>query len=182
MSIFKKTRLDRDLIADNKTPEVVKELEESYPRIEEKVAPPKRVSNTSTFPQKAEIVVETKAKKTVNPYMQAQVKPSKNLIKLIPITKEGEQSLVILTIEDASTIINRGNIDVENSTISTKSHALLEVIDGEVFLNNQTSAETTFLQVKQPTRLQNGDVILLGNRLIKVVIESVSLAANGLDD
>ena len=182
MSIFKKTRLDRSVIVENKTIEAVKELEASYPRIEEEAEPSKRVSNTSTFQHEAEPVVKTRVNKTINPYIQAQTRSSKSVIKLTPITKENEQSLATLIVEDASTIVNRSNIDPENPTISTKSHALLEIRDGQVFLNNQTAAETTFIQVKQPTQLQNGDVILLGNRLIRVNIENSNVTTNGLDD
>jgi FHA domain len=181
MSLFKKTRLDRSVIAENKQPEVVKEIENSYPRIEE-AEPPKRVSNTSTFPtEEAAPVTKTRVNKTVNPYMQAQAKPAKSVVKLTAIAKENETLIGnALVIEDDSTVINRANIDPENPTISGRSHALLEIKNGQVFLSNQTAAETTFVQVRQPMALRNGDVILLGDRLVRVEIENVK--STGLDD
>ena len=182
MSLFKKTRLDRSVIAENKQPEVVKEIENAYPRIEEEL--PKRVSNTATFPVESSTTARQRGNKTINPYTQATAKPTKSVIKLIPITKENESvAISTLVIEDASTIINRANIDPENPTISGKSHALIEIKNGQAFLINQTAAETTFIQIRQSTQLQNGDVILLGDRLVKVEIENTVASNNaGLDD
>jgi FHA domain len=182
MSLFKKTRLDRSVIAENKEPEVVKEIENSYPRIEEEA--PKRASNTAIFAIANDAMTKSSSNKTVNPYTQAQPKPTKSVVKLTPISKENEYLAHTLAIEEASMVINRANIDPENPTISGRGHALIEVKNGQVFLSNQTTAETTFIQVKQPTQLRNGDVILLGDRLIRVEIENITAAATnaGLDD
>ena len=186
MSLFKKTRLDRSLVADEEQPELVKETENVYPRIIEKniEAIPNDVLNASVGIQKDdEVITKTEAKKTVNPYIQGLPKPAKQLVRLIPITREDEQSLTAMTISnEEATVINRANIDIDNPTISNKGHALIEIKNGQILLTNQTKVETTFIQVRQPTALHDGDIILLGNRLIRVEIENFGVSNDELED
>ena len=173
MSIFKKTRLDRSV-----APEPAKEVV-SYPRIEEEVVP-----TTMTPVQEIEPVISPptvrNSAKTINPYTKPLAKPKKSTVKLTPLCKEDEIQRDTLVVEEDRFLLTRHNIDPDNPTLSAKGHALLEVKNGQVFISNQTGAQTTFIQVNNPMPLKSGDVILLGDRLVKIEIETHSQA--GLDD
>lgn len=172
MSIFKKTRLDRST-----TPEPVKEVV-SYPRIEEEEVVP-MPSAQEIEPVISPPTVRNSAK-TINPYTKPLAKPKKSTIKLTPLCKEDEIQRDTLIVEEDSILLTRHNIDPDNPTLSAKGHALLEVKNGQVFISNQTGAQTTFIQVNNPMPLKSGDVILLGDRLVRIEIETQNQA--GLDD
>jgi hypothetical protein len=187
MSLFKKTRLDRNVFADNtsSTPE----SEVVYPRIreEEEITSQTSIISAETFiPIESSPVAlqsnRNSSPKTVNPYTKPTPKPQKTRIKLTPISKDDEALFDTLVSEEYALILNRANIDTDNPTISAKGHALIEVKNGEVYISNQTTAQTTFVQVKSPALLKSGDVILLGNRLVQIEIENIAQTVSGLDD
>ena len=65
---------------------------------------------------------------------------------------------------DNSTILNRANIDPNNNTITSKEQANLECRDGEWYITDLSSQETTFIRKKGEVVLHDGDIILMGNK------------------
>jgi len=171
MSIFKKTRLERTVM-----PEPAQEAV-SYPRIQEE-----EVLLTPIAPVKEEEPAPPirNSSKTINPYTRPLPKPKNCIIRLTALSKDDESQRDTLVYDENSILLNRHNIDPDNPTLSSKGHALLEVKNGQVFISNQTAAQTTFIQVNSPMPLQSGDVILLGDRLVRIEIETT--AQMGLDD
>jgi hypothetical protein len=173
MSIFKKTRLDRPVVAENSD----KKIENSYPRINEDEM---QDFSTPPVPKIEPTPNRQNSPKTINPYTQSAPKPQKSVVRLTPIAKENETQASDIIMDEPSLILNRANTDPNNPTISAKGHALLEIKNGKVYISNETVAETTFVQAKYPTALRSGDVILLGDRLLRIDIELAQ--PNGLDD
>ena len=68
--------------------------------------------------------------------------------------------------------LKRENTEPKNRTITSKGQALLECDDnGQWYITNQSEQGTTVLQVTRKTPIQNGDIIMLGNRSFRFEIE-----------
>ena len=63
--------------------------------------------------------------------------------------------------------LNRDNTDPENSTITSKTQAVVSFEDGKWFIKDESELRSTFVQAARKVELQNGDLILLGNQLYK---------------
>jgi hypothetical protein len=66
--------------------------------------------------------------------------------------------------------VGRENIDANNFSISGQ-HALFEHIDGKWVVSNQSSNGVTLVQVKGKAEIQDGDLILIGNKLFRFKTE-----------
>ena len=60
--------------------------------------------------------------------------------------------------------LKRDNVDPDNMTISQNSQASLTCKDGKWYIKDESMYKTTFVYAARETPLQNGDVILMGNR------------------
>lgn len=63
--------------------------------------------------------------------------------------------------------LNRANTDPNNNTITSKEQAVLTREGDAWYIENRSEQHTTFIRVSKRTRLENGDVIVLGNRLFE---------------
>ena len=63
--------------------------------------------------------------------------------------------------------LNRANLDPNNNTITSKKQAVLLREGEDWYIMNGSEQKTTFVQVKKKVKLENGDVILLGNRMFE---------------
>lgn len=61
-------------------------------------------------------------------------------------------------------ILNRSNTDPNNHTITSKEQAVLTYEKGNWYIENQSDHKSTFIRVTGKTKLNNGDIIVLGNR------------------
>lgn len=61
-------------------------------------------------------------------------------------------------------ILSRANTDSNNNTITSGEQAALIHENGEWFIENRSSQQTTLIRVDRRQQLQDGDVIVLGNR------------------
>ena len=86
------------------------------------------------------------------------------LFKLVPVEKEGENGLQEISFNDDSVELNRGNLDPDNYSITSKSQALIEYKDGSWYIEDKSDLKTTFIQASNAFPLKDGDIILLGNR------------------
>ncbi|WP_372793711.1 FHA domain-containing protein [Lutibacter sp.] len=63
--------------------------------------------------------------------------------------------------------IGRSELDENNKSISS-SHAQFSVVNGKLNLEDISSNAMTFVQVKDKTELNDGDVVILGNQMYKL--------------
>ena len=61
-------------------------------------------------------------------------------------------------------MLSRDKLDAENLTITSKTQAELTFQDGAWFIIDGSELETTFIQARRKMMLEDGDVILMGNR------------------
>ncbi|NBB76191.1 MAG: hypothetical protein GVY02_02330 [Bacteroidetes bacterium] len=64
--------------------------------------------------------------------------------------------------------LNRTNLAPENSSISSGEHAALTHKDGKWFLEDKSSNGATFIQVKGKAAVENGSLIILGDKVFRV--------------
>lgn len=111
---------------------------------------------------------------TVNPYLQGYEYTPTPTFSLKPLPREGEIKVPAkqeLEMEDESFVLNRNNTEPTNPTITSHEQALVSrTEDGRWFIENRSAQGTTFVQVNKRTELQDGDVLLLGNRLFEFKI------------
>ena len=63
--------------------------------------------------------------------------------------------------------LNRENTDPENSTITSKTQAVVTFESGKWSVADKSEFRSTFVQAARKVELQNGDLILLGNQLYR---------------
>lgn len=98
-------------------------------------------------------------KKTIDPYRQ-----KKEIACFLKMIGESEDETQVIKCTGTKVTLNRGNLDPDNMTITSKVQAEIEFRDGEFFIQDKSDKKTTFIQVNQPHSLKDGDIILLGNR------------------
>lgn len=102
------------------------------------------------------------AQGTVNPWVQ--VAPQTKCT-LTPVKQDSEaEAPAPQLFKGDSHELNRANLDAENMTITSKVQAVLSCEDGQWFIEDKSSQHTTFILANKKTALQDGDVILMGNR------------------
>lgn len=109
---------------------------------------------------------EKKVNGTINPYMQSAA-PEPGFI-LSPIKRINEKKeLVDLEYEGKEVILTRDNTEAENGSITSHEQALLSYNNGKWAIEDKSEQGTTFVKASRKIELNNGDVILLGNRLFE---------------
>lgn len=63
--------------------------------------------------------------------------------------------------------LNRDNTDSENSTITSKTQAVVTFDNGKWSIFDESELRSTFVQASRKVELQDGDIILLGNQLYR---------------
>lgn len=66
-----------------------------------------------------------------------------------------------------SIILNRANTDSNNNSITSREQALISYENGEWFIENKSDLQTTLIRVDRKLKLEDGDVIVLGNRMFE---------------
>ena len=64
-------------------------------------------------------------------------------------------------------ILNRKNTDANNNSITSKEQAVLTNENGQWFIENLSEQKTTLIRVDRKTKLNDGDIIVLGNRMFE---------------
>lgn len=98
---------------------------------------------------------------TVNPWVQ--VAPA-NKCSLVPVEQQGVETPATLNLKGDAHELNRANLDPENQTITSKVQAQLTCEDGQWYIQDKSAQHTTFIYAGEKTALNEGDVILMGNR------------------
>ena len=87
---------------------------------------------------------------------------------LKPIAWDGEDiNYQPISYSGKTVILNRANTDANNQTITSREQALMTHESDGWYIENKSEFETTYVKVNKKTRLQNGDIILLGNRFFE---------------
>lgn len=107
---------------------------------------------------------ENKVSGTINPYMQSAA-PEPGFV-LSPVKRINEKKeLVDLEYEGKEVLLNRENTEADNGSITSQNQALLEFSNGRWTIEDKSEQGTTFVKASKKIELNEGDVILLGNRL-----------------
>lgn len=63
--------------------------------------------------------------------------------------------------------LNRENTDSDNSTITSKTQAIVSYENGKWAISDESELRSTFVQAARKIELESGDLILLGNQLYR---------------
>lgn len=86
--------------------------------------------------------------------------------KLSPIKRNGERhDPANVELEGEEVFLNRENTDPGNMSITSRTQAVITRRDNQWYIEDKSEQKTTFVQVRTPQILHDGDIILLGNRL-----------------
>lgn len=66
-----------------------------------------------------------------------------------------------------SIVLNRANTDANNNSITSREQAIITYENGEWYIENKSSLQTTLVRVDRKLKLEDGDVIVLGNRMFE---------------
>lgn len=107
---------------------------------------------------------------TVNPYVDGfDVEP---ICILKPIKRSNERKeLESLELDGAETILKRSNTDPDNVTIATETQAVITHEGDKWFITDKSETHTTFVRASGKIELENGSIVLLGNRLFEFQIQ-----------
>ena len=113
-----------------------------------------------------------------DPYRQPQFPNQRLSFSLVPrsnedapITLDGFRSP---DVEKMGVKLNRETLEPGNRSISNVLQAQLNFIGGKWVLEDRSIHQTTFLLLREPYELKNGDVVLMGDRKFRVYIEDVT--------
>ena len=101
-------------------------------------------------------------KKTINPYSKSKT----NICYLNLLPRENEKEVKKIEFEGNYFDISRANIEPENESISRNVHAHFEFRDGDWYISNPDD-KVTFVKVTSETKINAGDIILLGDRMVQ---------------
>ena len=103
---------------------------------------------------------------TINPYMM-NAAPEPTFI-LRPMKRLNEKKeLTDLEYEGKKVILTRSNTEADNLSITSQNQAVIINSEGKWFIEDLSEQGTTFIRVSKKTEIQEGDTILLGNRLFE---------------
>jgi len=106
---------------------------------------------------------------TINPWMPSEkVQVRTPECSLSFVKKEGEPSNdSSLRFSGNQILLNRGNTDPGNQTITSKVQAELTFENDKWYLQDKSALKTTYIYAGEKKELKPGDVIVLGNRLFE---------------
>jgi len=64
-------------------------------------------------------------------------------------------------------VLNRANTDSNNNSITSREQAVISYENGEWFIENRSNLQTTLIRVDRKLKLEDGDIIVLGNRMFE---------------
>lgn len=98
------------------------------------------------------------------------VQPEQVHLTLEPIDGDGKTLQLNL---DQEASLSRKDIDLNDSMISREEHLIIKKEDEKILIENRSSNQALFVQVKTKAEITNGDIILIGtNQYYKVTIHS----------
>lgn len=126
---------------------------------------PKKKNNTARRPTRIDMGTGG-YRGTVNPYMMNMDLDPSFVLKPIKRTNERHE-LDELEFEGKNVTLNRDNTEANNASITSKEQAIITNVDGHWYIEDKSEQKTTFVQAANRIELNDGDLILLGNRLFE---------------
>lgn len=103
---------------------------------------------------------------TINPYMMNIESEPSFILK--PIKRVDERhGFEEIEYEGKQVVLNRENTEQNNPSITSKEQAIITCSDGHWYIEDKSEQKTTFVQAAHKIELQDGDIVLLGNRLFE---------------
>jgi hypothetical protein len=96
-----------------------------------------------------------------------RVVPDHRSCYLVALSVDEEKELRKIDLKGDTISLDREVLDPGNTSISRNGHASIYQKEGSWYLENMTALKTTFIQVNQPLKLTDGDIVLLGDSLFK---------------
>jgi hypothetical protein len=133
--------------------------------------PPQKI-DSAPAPEKVPVVVspsvaqEMSAAKTV-PFWELLASTKAQSFSLTPLPRPGEQPPESRQFFGEVVSLSRDNLEPDNISLTSKVQASLHFVDGSWLLSDESGQQSTFLRISRPQPLQDGDVLLLGNRLFR---------------
>jgi hypothetical protein len=103
---------------------------------------------------------------TGDPYNRTN--KTKFSLKPLKGSKEKEIAQIEFTPDKNTITLNRANTDPENDNISRTTQAIINYENGKWIITDKSRLKNTFIWVKDPFELKNGDVVLLGDQKFEV--------------
>lgn len=136
------------------------DMESSAKKTERFVAPVQQDGNIS--------------KKTVNihqipqpqPEPEPEVRPHFTL-EILRRDDERAQVSDMKEFDETPVVLNRQNTEPENNSITSRQQAMISFENGKWYIEDKSTFKTTFIRVTKKTELEDGDIIVLGNREFK---------------
>lgn len=114
------------------------------------------------------------SKKTVSIYQKPQPQPQPEpevrprfSLELIRRDEESPRVTDKKDFDALSVVLNRQNTEPDNNSITSHQQAVLSFENGKWYIEDKSSFKTTFIRVTKKTELEDGDIIVLGNREFK---------------
>ena len=103
---------------------------------------------------------------TIDPFRNRQiVRTTQQEMVLEKVGRPDETSeLIKFKAAGDQVTVNRANLDEGNFTITGKIQATFTFRDNKWWLQDASELKTTFIQVKEPRELKDGDIVLMGDR------------------
>lgn len=114
-----------------------------------------------------------KMKQTMREVPNDDLMPKSNVVKetVIEEVKEADEfSLVAIDAQSAElnfkgeTMLNRANVDSQNLALSESEQALITCNNGEWYIENRSDLKNTYICVSRKTKLEKGDIIVIGGK------------------
>jgi hypothetical protein len=148
-------------------------------RVNSAVHPPKVKLDNAKL-KEGELTVPSEVEDAYDPYREPKYPPNQRLSLILvprsnestPVSLDGFSSLQAT---QAGFRLNREILEPDNRSISNVLQAQLHFVDGKWMLEDRSIHQTTFLLLREPHELKNGDVILMGDRKFTVNIEILTV-------
>jgi len=82
---------------------------------------------------------------------------------LMPMDGFGE-SLAKLQFAESSVILNRENVEKDNAAIDVEAQLSISFDNGDWYIENRSSLKNTYIVPAHKTKIQSGDIVVIGNR------------------
>jgi hypothetical protein len=103
---------------------------------------------------------------TIDPFRNRQIVRTSQPEMILEKVGRPDETSELITFKAAGdqVTVNRANLDEGNFTITGKTQATFTFKDNKWWLQDASDLKTTFIQVKEPHELKDGDIILMGDR------------------
>jgi len=103
---------------------------------------------------------------TINPWSRPQGNDGFCQLKRIPWQNENVNYDPI-SYSGNEIILNRANTDPNNNSITSKEQAVIVRDGDDWYLEDRSAQQTTLIRAGRPIKLEDGDIIVMGNRMFE---------------